>query len=1386
MEPRHREAPLLAWVSRPMAGLVSPGGPSVSLAESLTCQKVRFSHPKGRRSGPSHAGRAPPTPITRSGVRLLTTLDGSPSPTLPSPGSQLPFPSNNHPPGPCLPCLPSTSSYRFYFQNTNMAASRGLMTPINETEHSVSRISREGKKITYNLKVIQQPERARACGAGAKSSADRRPVDPPPVVELRVFESDPENDMNPTDITFAYNANFFLFATLDNARPIAHGRVDGQPPTCPVLTGVPVAGIAYLDRPSQTGYFIFPDLSVRHEGFYRLNFNLYEEVKDGKDLDKDTPMPSRESLTPSSKPTAPKTFLNFRLEVKSTPFQVYSAKKFPGLATSTTLSRVVAEQGCRVRIRRDVRMRRRGEKGGKDYGDFEDDRYARSSRYTTPSPIERPRSTSNSTVETPYAYAAQPQRRDSISDFHASQALPPPPPPHSTFQPPPPSAPPATTPGYLSFGSALSYQTPQLPATPVAPIAPHTPVFSHATSPHSRNSSNASERETISQSYPTRSHLPPILNPKPIDPPAFGDTPDRMAYQPSQPATRPRTPSLMLPPISSLGQFSSPAPIHDSQRKPFYPIETSLTKRSHDDSFGRGEHLAHKSIRSENEHAMHADKRDSLEAAPRWEGSSMEYRRANGTMTTKNSYYIDVEVEFDPLQTDPMLQFTEAHKDDNNNNNKNDNNNSNKPEEPLPIHKTPSDAIVGEMNIDDKLIAHKRKLSLVEASDDDGGGGGNNNNNNHNSNFASPCSSDTSGRFDDANESDAEMTEATTTAATATTTTPTKTTMLAVARKDDNNDEGEEQEEKGETRSVHSAKRGRSNGWPLQNEIAYDENGMRIKQAPKNKSAISTDGDRVVRQSRFIEGSMNDRVSQKPPSIFFQDEQLQQQQHHQSQEDGGSTKRTQQNVEKRSSGIFRFGKAIASAFHPFGSWNSNTTTATSNNNAGKSQKDVMKQRQVRAEKAYAELKKSGFKGMSSFSSSTAAASNNKVDANVADQTWKAIQAKMDYKLPGESSRSSSQEQQQGETLVPPKGVSKFKSFSELRKRTSTLSIPAMRARDVSSPLTRAVPGQGESEQQQQQRQRQVERRQSRKELNRQAKLMKRVSNLEDKLLRARRELREFSVFEHEQNKQQQQEKTVVPTICVDDCVNNDSNNNINNNNKPGLPTVLSERVLEEQGMLLSDAEYETMLQQPPRAKWPPVDSLSRKPTANTDGTPAIIPAADEETDMEMEIYDADCGKPTTTTNTKESKVTKPKPNHKENPETSTGSEIKKPKANRDKRASSLTTKASQRLKAKQSSRNLRQTTPNSHTEEDKNNKPPLQQQEGNNASRSPGTSPAAAAAAGAEWTYNGAENIPPVPPVPKEILQQFANGTGKEEPKRKGKDSKRVPSRGFAWPEDIF
>ena len=108
----------------------------------------------------------------------------------------------------------------------------------NETKNTAHRTTKDGRRIRYEMQVIQQPERARACGSGAKSSADRRPVDPPPIVELRIYEND-------QDVTFAYNANFFLHASLENARPIAPGRTAPSISGTPVLTGTPVAGMVH-------------------------------------------------------------------------------------------------------------------------------------------------------------------------------------------------------------------------------------------------------------------------------------------------------------------------------------------------------------------------------------------------------------------------------------------------------------------------------------------------------------------------------------------------------------------------------------------------------------------------------------------------------------------------------------------------------------------------------------------------------------------------------------------------------------------------------------------------------------------------------------------------------------------------------------------------------------------------------------------------------------------------------------------------------------------------------------------------------------------------------------------------------------------------------------
>ena len=276
---------------------------------------------------------------------------------------------------------------------------------------------------------------------------------------------------------------------------MAHGRVQSaqNPASFPVLTGMPVAGMAYLDRPTPGGYFIFPDLSVRHEGKFRLSFNLYEELKESKDEDVESAhsSPETKDIKPPRNPgIPPKNHVFWRLEVKSVPFSVFSAKKFPGLAESTNLSRVVAEQGCRVRIRRDVRMRRRDTKS-KDYDDFDESGYARTDRFATPVQQipERPRSISNGSIHgsvhgsihgsveptTPYAL----EHRRSSGDLGYSYNQQP------SFAPVPAPPQPVQTPTYsshLTFGSSASQfaaPTFQPPAAPVSQPAQRYAQTSH-------------------------------------------------------------------------------------------------------------------------------------------------------------------------------------------------------------------------------------------------------------------------------------------------------------------------------------------------------------------------------------------------------------------------------------------------------------------------------------------------------------------------------------------------------------------------------------------------------------------------------------------------------------------------------------------------------------------------------------------------------------------------------------------------------------------------------------------------------------------------------------------------------------------------------------------
>ncbi|EAW07577.1 putative nuclear RNA binding protein [Aspergillus clavatus NRRL 1] len=283
---------------------------------------------------------------------------------------------------------------------------------------------------------------------------------------------------------------------------------------------------------------------------------------------------------------------------------------------------------------------------------------------------------------------------------------------------------------------------------------------------------------------------------------------------------------------------------------------------------------------------------------------------------------------------------------------------------------------------------------------------------------------------------------------------------------------------------THSAKRGRSNDWPLQpgeepsSASQKEQHGSSHRWPFKNLShgsprrhARQAGGSTATRgrRSRFVEAHMNDSVSERPPSIFLR-------------EDAGPAGAN--GAGQRQSGIFRFGKAIASAFNPFGVWG-NVSEIWRNSPA--EQRPELDAR-AQAEKAYAELKKAGYRGAVKGSYLQSVQGSG----YAGDPLHRASQEQWDgTKTVGRHSRQSS-----GDGYVS--GSSIRTSFQELRKAKSSLGMSYIKR------------GSEDSEQ------REVRKSKSRKELQRQAKLRKRVSDLEGKLERARRELRELTGEEEEE------------------------------------------------------------------------------------------------------------------------------------------------------------------------------------------------------------------------------------------------------------------------------
>ncbi|KAJ8518966.1 hypothetical protein ONZ45_g4046 [Pleurotus djamor] len=275
---------------------------------------------------------------------------------------------------------PNPSPYSTHDRHTSSTSTYSPHTQ-SHTQYNVNTMLPHPNR-EYELTVRQEPKQARMCGVGGK--ADRRPIDPPPIVQLRVVDPMQRNPHN--------RAGYSRAGDHGNIPPhqrrrasSAHGGVDDDEGSPTMSDGArdldddphhshgggygysgASAGYAnsYLQNPyyfmfaslakpdndtelhwlkdgrtrytehhnEDAGFFVFPDLSVRTEGSYRLKLSLFEVVGNT---------------------------VRHCKSIFSTPFYVYTAKKFPGMEESTPLSCSLADQGIKIRIRKDIRVRKR-------------------------------------------------------------------------------------------------------------------------------------------------------------------------------------------------------------------------------------------------------------------------------------------------------------------------------------------------------------------------------------------------------------------------------------------------------------------------------------------------------------------------------------------------------------------------------------------------------------------------------------------------------------------------------------------------------------------------------------------------------------------------------------------------------------------------------------------------------------------------------------------------------------------------------------------------------------------------------------------------------------------------------------------------------------------
>ncbi|KAK0811512.1 hypothetical protein LTR75_005210 [Friedmanniomyces endolithicus] len=171
-----------------------------------------------------------------------------------------------------------------------------------------------------NVSLVIRQEPKTALVTLSKKEKNRKPIDPPPIVQMHVHDHNVET-------SWLVSPYLFLIATLLSGERgddvlIGDQYVIGQ-------SSSSLNRLKDVDN-KDGGFFVFGDSSVRKMGWYRLRFSLFNQNKSTHDVE-------------------------FLTSIDSTPFIVQSNKDFGGLSESSHLSRTFSDQGVRLRLRKEQR-----------------------------------------------------------------------------------------------------------------------------------------------------------------------------------------------------------------------------------------------------------------------------------------------------------------------------------------------------------------------------------------------------------------------------------------------------------------------------------------------------------------------------------------------------------------------------------------------------------------------------------------------------------------------------------------------------------------------------------------------------------------------------------------------------------------------------------------------------------------------------------------------------------------------------------------------------------------------------------------------------------------------------------------------------------------------